>query len=320
MTRLRRFFVAVALLGCLPAIARAQATSTVEAGGPGTGGTDKAVTPPPPAPTFTPKMIGGIPQPATPEPTLDQGACGGWQCGTLEDLAAKDPSDVIVIKNWCKAHTLLPKFKATEDDKAVCSAVDAMVVSQDAAGKPVLTKTEGGRTVSFIIAEKVFDKQVVQSPDCSGWGLTVGVFSIRYDTAHVIKGPIAAGLGGGYYKSLVCHHDWTFGFEGFGYSEGLDPGGLFHLGMGAGLDLVAFNKFSFGLAAAYDLYRHQAADMATNTVEVTQGLFDGDIFNKKAAASLLVTFSVTQGTEGKSSTKDANGKDASTSTTPVTME
>lgn len=171
MKRSRGFLGGAALLVCMPAVASAQTASTVDATGAttaGSGMTDRVVgLPPPPAPspTFTAKAIGGIPQPATSEPTLDQGSCGGWQCGTLEDLAAKDPSDVIVIKNWCKAHTLLPKFKATEDDKAVCSAVDAMVVGKDAAGKPVLTKTEGGRTVSFITAEKVFDKQVVQSPD-----------------------------------------------------------------------------------------------------------------------------------------------------------
>jgi hypothetical protein len=72
----------------------------------------------------------------------------------------------------------------------------------------------------------------------------------------------------------------------------LDPSGLFHVGIAAGVQVVAYKYFQFGLDVGYDIYRRQPGQPSATgdaLVEKT-GLLAGAFH--KSDWSALITFSV----------------------------
>lgn len=133
---------------------------------------------------------------------------------------------------------------------------------------------------------------------CGGWGLILPLFSARKPDGQAweLKGPVAAGIGGGYYLDVACEQDLTWGVNFFGFSEGLDPGKTFHVALGASVSLAAFKYFSFGVGAGYDLFRHEAA--TETTPARTIGLLpDGPL--RQDSLTFLFTFSVKSEAETK---------------------
>jgi len=185
-------------------------------------------------------------------------------------------------------------------EERVCAKAKDFTVGED--GR--IENPEIGRGVSILDVSTVMFSRV-RATGCSGWGVTVPLYSVRYNDSHDVKGPIAAGLGGGYYAAVSCRKTATFGLEAFVYSEGLDPGKLFHLGVAAGPQLVVFDIFSIGIAFGYDVYRDvagvPAADMTAAVPRRRTGLLTASL--DKENWSALITFSVTQSSDSKSTPK-----------------
>ena len=130
----------------------------------------------------------------------------------------------------------------------------------------------------------------VGDPSCGGFGITIPLFSVRYheNGDAYVNGPVKAGLGGGYFWGRCdSARTWTHGPEVFAYTEGLDPTGMFQIGLAAGYQVAAFGKFQFGLAAGYDLIRQQ-------TGTGTNGLLAAKRMGQESL-SFLITFSVSGG-------------------------
>lgn len=248
-----------------------------------------------------------IPRPTT-TTVIDEGKpCGGWKCATLQDLANNDPSQAIALRNYCVANAeklprhvgalagLFTKAQQRADiEKKVC--VVAAQLNVDGTGK--VTNPDVGKQISILDASAVLFERV-NATGCSGWGITVPLYSVRYNSTHEVKGPIASGLGGGYYLAATCRSTSTVGLEAFAYSEGLDPAKLLHVGIAAGPQLVVFEKFSFGLAFGYDIYRHIPG--ADGAAAQRNGLLTGAF--EKQDLSALITFSVVQSADSKSAPK-----------------
>jgi hypothetical protein len=203
-------------------------------------------------------------------------------CPTLLALKATHSETFAWVAGWCKARGG-PNI-SNPDEKSVCAALLA-------------NSDHDLDLVSILTLARL---AAVETPrECSGFGLTVPLYSIRYARGgSEVKGPVAAGLGGGYYwvPQVLCRESFSAGPEIAGYSEGLDPSGLFHLGLALGAQIAAYKYFQFGVAVGYDLYRRQPdSDAMTGTAAVEKsGLFDGSFH--KSDWSLLITFSVSGAT------------------------
>ena len=250
--------------------------------------------PPPPTPARALAVAVGVPQfvdisPTWPSDVLDaiSGCKTSMACPTVKELKANHADAYQWVKGWCNARTGI--LSPDADEKRVCAATG--------------TDTDAALgVVSILTLAQVAATQ--NPPDCSGFNLTIPLYSIRYGSGDAdVKGPIAAGLGGGYYWAppRLCRPSFSFGPEVFGYSEGLDPSGLFQVGLAAGAQIIAYKYFQFGLDLGYDLYRRQPGTdaMGAATVEKT-GLLSGTIH--KSDFSALITFSVV-GVPGSSASK-----------------
>lgn len=194
-------------------------------------------------------------------------------CPLLADFRLKHESAFAWLRAWCQARTAqLPAPKRETPEMHVCAAAMA---EQDVEAA----------TKKVSVFELVEVAPVIAKPSCSGFGLVVPLYSVRHAGKETVaSGPVKAGLGGGYYWGLVCKRSFSFGPEVFGYSEGLDPSGLLHFGVGGGLQMAAFTYFQFGLALGYDLYRR-------DTGVPPNGLLSGQGLGK-ASVSWLITFSI----------------------------
>ncbi len=223
--------------------------------------------PPKLAPT-RPPTIASTTRSALEVATLISECAEDMTCPLLSDFKVKHDRAFAWLKAWCLARAGVKAPSAAESK--VCSAAIADV---DAGTKKVTV---------FDLVEVA---KVISPPTCSGFGLVVPLYSVRHVGRETVpSGPVKAGLGGGYYWGLLCRSSFSFGPEVFGYSEGLDPSGLMHVGVAGGLQLVAFTYFQFGLAVGYDVYRRDAGASA-NGLLAGQGL-------GKASVSWLITFSV----------------------------
>jgi hypothetical protein len=201
-------------------------------------------------------------------------------CPTLKDLKASHAGIYDWIKGWCLARG--GTGSPNTDEAAIC------------AGTAADSDVELGQLSIYQLA---IVAALHNPPTCSGFSLTIPLYSIRYGANGTdVKGPVAAGLGGGYYWARACRDTFSAGLELFGYSEGLDPSGLFHIGVGTGVQIIAYKFFQFGIAAGYDLYRREPglptagmADLASDASKT--GLLTGSFH--KSDWSALLTFSVT---------------------------
>ena len=133
---------------------------------------------------------------------------------------------------------------------------------------------------------------------CNGFGVTLPLYSLRRgreedDDAtqpgeYKARGPIESGVGAGYYWALKCRPTWTWGFELFGLTEGLDPSGKFQIGIGGGPSITAFRYFRFGLGLEYDLFR-QSISSSEDKKKITSGLLIGR-FPHRRNLTWLITF------------------------------
>jgi hypothetical protein len=186
-------------------------------------------------------------------------------CGPdLAGFRKAKPDEYRWLDTWCKARQGARSRSARE--KQVCAAAAA-----------------AGTEVSIFQLAELADE--VEPASCSGFGLTVPLFAVRYvDGGSTVAAPIEAGLGAGYYSAWTCSTRFSVGHEVFGWSQGLDPSGNFQIGVAAGVQVVAFKYFQFGLALGYDLYR-KGADISTN------GLLSGRNLGKPSLTT-LVTFTI----------------------------
>ena len=202
------------------------------------------------------------------------------KCGpSLKTFETAKPEHYQWIRNWCSARGLERRAARTEIEKEVCDAIGSNQAEQ---------------VSIYALADLL---QEVNPASCSAFGLTIPLFAIRYSgNGNSVVGPIEAGLGGGYYHALTCKRNFSFGAEFFGWSQGLDPSGTFQVGMAAGVQIVAYKYFQFGLAVGYDLYR-KGPNIPTN------GLLSGKNLGLPSLSTLL-TFTIsgsdTQAGPGKS--------------------
>ena len=168
---------------------------------------------------------------------------------------------------------------------------------------------------------------ILPSPQgCKGWGLTTPLFGISNRdfnnttetrrTELLVTGPIQSGLGGGYFKAVQggpkCE-DFAFGWELFGLSEGLNPADKFQIGVGAGLSLHVWGKFSFGLALGVDLIRREKYTRGGMDVFINNGvlIFNDGNYDRRDwlnNLTLLITFNVSDNkSKGEGSGSTAGG-------------
>lgn len=206
------------------------------------------------------------------------GCKSSMTCPTLLELKNNHDEVFMWIANWCRAE------KGPKSSDANMNAVCKASVSG--------SDTQLGEVSILQVADLAAN---ANPPQCSGFGLVLPLYSIRYGNGGSdVKGPVAAGLGGGYYwvPQGLCRESFSTGPELFGYSEGLDPSGLFHVGIAAGVQVVAYKYFQFGLDVGYDIYRRQPGQTSATgdaLVEKT-GLLAGAFH--KSDWSALITFSV----------------------------
>ncbi len=177
-------------------------------------------------------------------------------CAFLSDFKAQSEQAYRWVQAWCRWREARGQAPGAGTASAtLCEAVapaESAKVDRDA----LLASTPA------LVLEAVRDD--IAPPRCDAFGLTVPLYSLRRQHGEVVaSGPVKAGLGGGYYFGQrflgVCRPDFTAGPEVFVWSEGLDPGDLFHTGLAAGYQLTAFKYFSVGIAVGYDLYRSTSA-------------------------------------------------------------
>lgn len=184
------------------------------------------------------------------------------QCNNLYDFKKKAPVEYGQLQIWCRARLAfdfdVPRAFQPKSVKKACQAVRS-----DREDKLVgISSTD----IQLLLedADKAFYT-------CNGFGFTVPLFSLRRGLAEDrdgggearVRGPIESGVGAGYYWALDCHPEWTWGIQGYGFTEGLDPSGKFQVGLGAGVGLTAFKYFRFGLGVGYDLFRQSQAEDGT---------------------------------------------------------
>jgi hypothetical protein len=214
-------------------------------------------------------------------------------CPTLFALKASHSQEFEWVLGWCKARA--GDKSSNSDEREVCTAF-------------LSNNDENLRTTSTLKLARVASDE--NPPECGGFGLTIPLYSIRYAHGQSdVKGPVAAGLGGGYYwvPPGLCRESFSAGPEIFAYSEGLDPSGLFHIGLAAGAQIAAYRYFQFGVSLGYDLYRRQPSQDATTGASLVEksGLFDGSFH--RSDFTVLLTFSVTG--QGDSAAKTNQRKD-----------
>lgn len=273
-----RALTRAALLACLawPVAAAAQRQDQAEAAKKETVKTEAAKTEPAKAELsravpVPPPVIASTTRSALEVATLISECAEDMSCPFLYEFKTKNDRAFAWLRAWCQA-------RAGAEDRSppetrVCGAATAVPAQVDA------------RTREVTVFDLVEVAKVISPPTCSGFGLVVPLYSLRHVGGETVpSGPVKAGLGGGYYWGLTCRPSFSFGPEVFGYSEGLDPSGLMHVAVAAGLQLVAFKYFQFGLAVGYDVYRREAGS-PSNGLLAGQGL-------GKASVSWLITFSV----------------------------
>jgi hypothetical protein len=189
-------------------------------------------------------------------------ACGA----NLSEFEDKKKDQYLWIKTWCNSRKSVKN--RSDDEKVVCDGTKDN-------GKP--------EDVSIFTLANLAD--AIDPASCSGFGLSIPLFAIRYAGGTSVVGPVKAGLGGGYYYGAYCQRDFSVGPEVFGWSQGLDPSGDFQIGVAGGVQFVAYKYFQFGAALGYDLYRQ-------GTGISTDGLFSGKNLGKPSLTTLL-TFTIT---------------------------
>jgi hypothetical protein len=124
-------------------------------------------------------------------------------------------------------------------------------------------------------------------PGCHGYSLLTPLYGLSNRAPNRrnpnqrnglrVTGPVASGIGGGYYRSFdgQCDRSRALTYELFGFSEGLDTSNVFQLGIGAGISITAFGNFQFGLAIGYDLIRHEMIDTGGVSRSYNNGLLLG---------------------------------------------
>ncbi len=208
---------------------------------------------------------------------------GSITCARLSDFKRDYKQAYYWLRAWCDAQLVARKqpFQDAAPEGRVCIAIAADDASLEKAPTLDLEAT----------------RDLVAPGRCSTFGLTVPLYSIRYaEGGTVANGPIKAGLGGGYYwgeKPLgLCKPDFSMGPSVFAWSEGLDPSGVFQVGVAGGYQLTAFKFFSVGIALGYDLYRSSPGVSAN-------GLFAGKLMGKQSITWLLtLSFSGTAESKG----------------------
>lgn len=132
---------------------------------------------------------------------------------------------------------------------------------------------------------------------CGSWGVTLPLYSARYaDRGMVASGPVQSGLGAGYYNATPrswwnlglgsCSPQFSSGMEYFAFSQGLDPGSVFQIGLAVGPTIAVWNHFQLGIAFGYDLIRVQNGGITNGLLPLRYPL--------KESFTWLLTFSLSQ--------------------------
>jgi len=209
-------------------------------------------------------------------------------CDNYSDFESAHAAEAARLVTWCNVQKSDPAYATTNTlqgglTRRVCDAV----LSTEKSKKEALP-------ISVIVDLQKFEE--VPRYQCNGFGLTLPLFVLRYvGGVTTVTGPIAAGLGGGYYWAWTCDANWSVGGEGFVWSQGLDPSGNFQIGLAAGVSFQAFQYFVVGVDIGYDLFRQT---VNATGVKVTNGLFAFKSFGAPSI-SYLLTLSFTPSTDHK---------------------
>ena len=173
----------------------------------------------------------------------------GPNCSSLLDLKRLEPGIYRDLRAWCAPHK--------DAGDVLCQTVNANVDEELAA-----------ITVDDLLVLRSENLKITRS--CSGFGLVVPLVGIRRLAKDnvVLGGPLEVGLGGGYHFGLVCADQFSVGWDVFAYSEGLNPGTVFHIGAGTGPAMSVANFVRFGFSLGYDFFR----SIERNGVSTTNGL------------------------------------------------
>lgn len=210
------------------------------------------------------------------------------KCISVADIATKKPRAEAVLKAWCSGRLIVgatsaewPTVVGRKLVEKVCTNALSNDLSAISAYELGMLKEEAGRPIV----------------KCDGFGLMTPVFTFRRPGNGTVNVKALSALGGGYYWAAPkewngCQKDWTWGFEVFGYTEGIDlTKQEMHLGVGAGVGISATKYFKFGLGLGYDIYRQSADD--TGAIN-RNGLLAAKLLGTQSI-SYLVTFTITSG-------------------------
>lgn len=187
---------------------------------------------------------------------VDVAACRqDARCVLLSDFRAGYGNGFRLLSAWCLTRALehdTGGFDARGRRAAglVCGAIAGTTDDE--------TKALSGVPASYLFLLQAAANE--EQLECSGFALTVPFVRLRYPVKDQsqVSGPVAAGLGGGYYWARKCRRDWSWGLDAFGYSEGIDvTNDRVQFGVAAGVGLVVYEQFRLGFDLGYDLYRQE---------------------------------------------------------------
>jgi hypothetical protein len=184
-------------------------------------------------------------------------------------------------------------------------------------------------------------KDTPDDPACHGYGLLTPLYGassrgpdrINPNARDALRltGPVASGIGGGYYRAIDgrCNTTRVWTVDVFAFSEGFDTSSVFQVGVGSGIGVTVFGKFQFGIGLGFDLLRHEVIESGGVKRTYNNGLLlVNDVFGcghggrgahwgdtEKCIArnfTWLLTFSVTSSSGSKvagTSTRTNDGSD-----------
>jgi hypothetical protein len=204
-----------------------------------------------------------------------------------------------------KAHKIVEAAKKTIEEQA--AAIKA-ASDEEQRAREQLKETPNNGLVALMAVDRFDLRRFEQTlsrpiPRCDGFGLILPLVSARYlhGGRYDMKGPVEAGIGGGYYWDVTCSEKATFGFQAFLFSEGVDPSNKFHMAAGFGASLSAYEYFHFGLGIGYDLFRYERptpdADFAASGLITKRPVAPGNLMT-------LFTFSIRSTSETQETKKE----------------
>ncbi len=202
------------------------------------------------------------------------------QCATLADIETISRKAVITLQAWCAGRDLLG-----------ANAQDWISIP----GRKVIDKVCSNALTNNLSSVGLYELKLLRTEtgrvklNCNGFGLVTPFFSFRKPGNGDVKVQAFSGLGAGHYWAAQCSEEWSWGFDVFGYSEGINLSERsMHLGLGASVGISAAKFFKFGFGIGHDIYRQSVSPSG----DITRSGFIAAKGLGAPSINYLVTFTI----------------------------